>query len=52
VPQTTAGQHATCQVTLSKAPPAGTQTVQATISPVPGEKNTSNNSLSFPVTFS
>jgi hypothetical protein len=51
VPQTTAGEHATCQVTLSSAPPAGTYTVTATVEPVPGEKNTSNNSLSFPVTF-
>jgi hypothetical protein len=51
VPQTTAGQHATCQVTLKSAPTKGTSTVEATIEPVPGEKNTSNNSLSFPVTF-
>ena len=53
VPQTIAGQSTTCQVTLSKVPPrGGTYTVQATIEPVPGEKNLSNNSLSFPVTFS
>jgi hypothetical protein len=52
IPQTSAGQSATCQVTLSKVPPHGTYTVQATIEPVRGEKNTSNNSLSFPVTFS
>jgi hypothetical protein len=52
VAQTTAGQPATCQVPLSKAPPGGTYTVQATIEPVPGEKIISNNSLSFPVTFS
>jgi hypothetical protein len=51
VPETIAGKTSTCQVTLSKAPTAGTQTVVATIEPVPGEKNTSNNSLSFPVTF-
>ncbi|MGI8505368.1 MAG: hypothetical protein ACR2MK_00935 [Solirubrobacteraceae bacterium] len=51
VAQTTPGQHATCKVTLSSAPPAGTQTVVATIEKVPGEKNTTNNSLSFPVTF-
>jgi hypothetical protein len=50
VPQTTAGQQATCQVTLSSSPPTGTATVTATVGPVPGEKNTSNNSLSFPVT--
>jgi len=51
VPQTTAGEHATCAVPLSSSPPAGTNTVTATIQAVPGEKNTSNNSLSFPVTF-
>ena len=32
-------------------PPSGTQTVVATVEKVPGEKNLSNNSLSFPVTF-
>ncbi|MGI8413403.1 MAG: hypothetical protein ACR2LV_08665 [Solirubrobacteraceae bacterium] len=51
VPQTTAGEHATGQVLLSSSPPAGTYTVTATVAPVPGEKDTSNNSLSFPVTF-
>jgi hypothetical protein len=51
VPTTTAGQHATCKVTLSSAPPTGTFTVKATIGAVPGEKNVANNSLSFPVTF-
>jgi hypothetical protein len=51
VPQTVAGQHATCKVTLTSSPPTGTNTVVATIERVPGEKNLSNNSLSFPVTF-
>jgi hypothetical protein len=51
VPQTTAGQTTTCQVTLASAPSAGQDTVDATIEPVPGEKNSSNNTLSFPVTF-
>ena len=51
IPQTTAGQSGTCAVTLSSSPGAGTQTVVATIAKVPGEKNTANNSLSFPVTF-
>ncbi len=51
VPQTVAGQHGSCQVTLTSAPPAGTQSVVATIEPVAGEKNKANNSLSFPVTF-
>lgn len=51
VPQTTAGQSATGQVTLSSVPPAGNYTVTATVQPVPGEKNTPNNTLTFPVTF-
>jgi len=51
IPQTTAGQDGTCTVTLSSSPSTGTQTMVATIEPVPGEKNTANNSLSFPVTF-
>jgi hypothetical protein len=51
VPQTTAGQSTSGDVKLSSSPPAGTYTVTATVEPVPGEKNTANNSLSFPVTF-
>jgi hypothetical protein len=51
VPQTTQGQSTSCQVTLSGTPPKGSQTVTAQIVPVPGEKNTSNNSQTFPVTF-
>ena len=51
VPQTTAGQSTTGQVTLSSAPPTGSYTIQATVEPVPGEKNTANNSLTFPVSF-
>jgi len=51
VPQTTAGQQSTCQVTLSSAPTTGSYTVSATVAPVAGEKNTSNNTQSFPVTF-
>ena len=51
VPKTTAGQSTTCRVPLSSSPPAGNYTVTATIEPVPGEKNTSNNTLTFPVTF-
>lgn len=51
LPQTTAGQSGSCQVKLSSAPPAGTQTVVATIEKVPGEKNLTNNTLSFPVSF-
>jgi hypothetical protein len=51
VPQTTAGESTSCQVTLSSTPPTGSHTLSATIVPVPGEKNTANNTLTFPVTF-
>lgn len=51
VPQTKAGQTYTCQVTLNAAPPGGSQSVVAEIVPVPGEKNTANNFLTFPVDF-
>jgi hypothetical protein len=51
VPETVAGKNATCQVKLTSTPPAGTHTVVATVEKVPGERNLSNNSLSFPVTF-
>jgi hypothetical protein len=51
VPQTKAGQSYTCQVTLNAAPPGGSQSVVAEIVPVPGEKNTANNFLTFPVDF-
>ncbi len=51
LPQTSAGQTYTCSVTLASAPPTGSAQVTATIEPVPGEKNTANNSLTFPVTF-
>jgi hypothetical protein len=51
VPQTQAGQQTTCQVPLPSSPPAGSSTVTATVEPVPGEKNATNNTLTFPVTF-
>jgi hypothetical protein len=51
VPQTTAGESTHCDVTLNGIPPKGSHEVKATIEPVPGEKTTSNNSLTFPVTF-
>jgi hypothetical protein len=51
VPQTSPGQSYSCKVTLSSSPPPGAYTVKATVEPVPGEKNTANNTLSFPVTF-
>jgi hypothetical protein len=51
VPQTTAGQSTSCQVTLSGIPARGAHQVTAEIVPVPGEKNTANNKLTFPVDF-
>jgi hypothetical protein len=51
VPQTTAGESTSCQVTLNAVAPKGSQTVTATIVPVPGEKNKGNNTLTFPVDF-
>jgi hypothetical protein len=51
VPRTTAGQSATCDVKLKSVPPTGSQTVTATVQPVLGEKHTTNNTQSFPVTF-
>ncbi len=50
VPQTSAGQSSSCQVTLPSAPPAGNYTMTAQIAPVPGETNTANNTLTFPIT--
>lgn len=51
VPQTTKGESTHCDVTLTSVPPKGSHQVTATIEPVPGEKTTSNNSMTFPVTF-
>jgi hypothetical protein len=51
VPHTSSGKSYTCKVTLSGSPPPGAYTVTATVEPVPGEKNTSNNTMTFPVTF-
>lgn len=51
VPETIAGQNATCSVTLGSTPPTGTQNVTATIERVPGEKSVLHNSLTFPIDF-
>jgi hypothetical protein len=51
VPETFAGKNATCTVKLDAAPPKGTQSVVATIEPVPGEKNKDNNTITYTVTF-
>jgi hypothetical protein len=45
------GGTATGTVTLSSQPPTGSNTVVATVVPVHCETNTSNNTLTFPVTF-
>lgn len=51
ISETTPQENTTCSVTLPTAPPAGTHTVTAEIGPVPGEKNTTNNYLTFNVDF-
>jgi CARDB len=51
VPQTTAGESTSCQVTLNAIPAKGSVQLTATIVPVPGEKNKANNSETFPVAF-
>jgi hypothetical protein len=51
VPVTTKHTSATADVKLSSAPPAGNYTLTATIAKVAGETNTTNNTLTFPVTF-
>ncbi len=51
VAETIAGKPATCKVTLKSPPAKGNATVVATIERVRGEKNITNNTLSFPVTF-
>lgn len=52
VPQTYAGKSASCQVKLNSTPPTGTpETVVAEVEKVPGEKNVSNNSITYTITF-
>jgi hypothetical protein len=51
VPTTKAGQTATATVQLKSSPPKGTHNVTVEIVPVPGEKNTANNTATYPVTF-
>ena len=51
LPHTSAGQSYSCQVTLASAPPTGSAQITATIEPVPTEKNTQNNTQTFPVIF-
>ncbi len=51
VARTSAGQSYSCHVSLSASPAAGSYTVKAEVEPVPGEKNTSNNSQTYMVSF-
>jgi hypothetical protein len=51
LPQTTPGQTTDCSVKLPSAPTPGTYQVTAEVLPVPGEKDTANNSITFSVTF-
>ena len=52
VPTTSAGSSATAQVPLTQTPPVGKPvTINVTIQPVPGEKQTDNNKASYPALF-
>jgi hypothetical protein len=51
IPETIAHQTTTCTVQLPSPPTHGTYQVTATVEKVPGEKNTANNSLTFPIVF-
>lgn len=52
VPNTTAGQAATANVTLRQSPStAGASTIRVTISPVLGEGNTDNNTATYSALF-
>jgi hypothetical protein len=51
IPSTAPGQTTTCSVTLPKPPTPGTYQVTAEVKPVPGETNTANNFLTFPISF-
>lgn len=52
VDQTQAGTETTVALELEEPPPIGQPvTIRAEVLPVPGEKNTENNSLSFPAIF-
>ena len=51
VPEITPGGSASCSVTLTSSPTAGSATLTATIEKVPGETDTTNNTQSFPVTI-
>ena len=45
------GQQASVAIPLGQTPPRGTVTIEVTVSAVPGESNTQNNTQSFPALF-
>jgi hypothetical protein len=52
IDQTQPKTETTVAIKLGEAPPIGQAiTIRAEVLPVPGEKNTENNSLSFPAIF-
>lgn len=51
IPETTPNETTNCQVKLTAPPRPGNYTVTAEVLPVPGETDTANNTLTFPVTF-
>jgi len=52
IDQTQAGTETTVAIKLGESPPIGQAiTIRAEVLPVPGEKNTENNTLSFPAIF-
>jgi hypothetical protein len=52
VPSTSAGSSATAEVPLRQTPPTGKPvTINVTVQPVPGEKQTDNNKASYPALF-
>jgi hypothetical protein len=51
LPQTTPGQTTNCLVKLPTSPTPGTYQVTASIGGVPGEKDLTNNSITYSVTF-
>jgi hypothetical protein len=51
IPSIAKGQTTTCDVTLRTAPPKGSYTIKASVEPVPGEKDLTNNSQGVAVVF-
>jgi hypothetical protein len=51
IDQTMPKTETTVAIPLTQAPPSGAVTITVEVLPVPGEKNTSNNSASYPALF-